>query len=148
MAVMGEVTGKAGVVEKAGVAVAIADFSIKFERGVASYARVGKYGDFNVSGKLKITGELKRMMIDGKLLADVAGASAAEIAAGAWADIGVATDFKLEGILDTTGHHITLAHCFFTGGDFHFTDADAIVEETFPFIVRDPDVDVSGNYSV
>lgn len=148
MAVMNEVTGKAGVVEKDGVAVAIADFSIKFERGVASYPRVGKYGDFNVSGKMKVTGELKCMMIDGKLLANVAGASTAEIAAGAWADIGVATDFKLEGILDVTGHHITLAHCFFTGGDFHFTDADAIVDETFSFIVRDPDVDVSGNFSV
>lgn len=148
MAVMGEVTGKNGVVEKDGVAVAVADFSIKLERGVASYARVGKYGDFNVSGKLKVTGELKRMMIDGKLLADVAGATAAEIAAGVWADIGVANDFKLEGILDTTGHHITLDHCFFTSGDFHFTDADAIVEESFPFIVRDPDVDVSGNFSV
>lgn len=147
MADMGEVTGKAGVVEIDGTAVAVADFSIKFERGVASYARVGKYGDFNVSGKLKVTGELKRMMINGDLLAMTAGASAAEIAAGAWADIGVADDFKLEGILDTTGHHITIAHCFFTNSDFHFTDADSIVEESLPFIVRDPDVDVSGNYS-
>lgn len=148
MADMGEVTGVAGVVEIDGTAVAVADFSIKFERGIASYARMGKYGDFNVSGKMKVSGELKRMMINGDLLAMVAGASTAEIAAGAWAGIGVAKEFKLEGILDTTGHHITLAKCFFTGGNFAFTDADSILEETFPFIVRDPDVDVSGNFSV
>ena len=135
MAIMDEVTGVNGVVEIATVAVAVADFSIKFERGVASYARVGKYGDFNVSGKMKVTGELKRMMIDGALLAKVVGASTAEAAAGAWADIGVATSFTLEGILDTTGHHITLKNCFFTGGNFAFKDADEIVEEVFPFIV-------------
>ena len=140
---MGEVTGKAGVVEIDDVPVAVADFSIKFERGVASYARVGKYGDFNVSGKLKVTGVLKRMMINGKLLAMVAG----EDVDGTWAAIGKAKDFKLEGILDTTGHQITLAHCFFTGGNFAFTDADSIVDEELPFIVRDPDVDVSGSWS-
>lgn len=143
MADMGEVTGKAGVVEMDDVAVAVADFSIKFERGVAAYPRVGKYGDFNASGKLKVTGVLKRMMINGKLLAMVVG----EDVTSPWTAAGKAKDFKLEGILDTNGHHITLAHCFFTAGDFAFTDADSIVDEELPFIVRDPDVDINGSWS-
>lgn len=151
MTVMGAVTGKEGTITIGGTAVAISDFTVKFERGVVSYSRVGKYGEFNVSGKLKVTGELKRMMIDGAMLARVVGATAD--ASGNWDhnDIGPSTSFNLAGTLanaDASQNKIWLANCFLTVGDFNFSDADTIVEETLPFIVRDPDVDVSGNYTM
>lgn len=147
MTVMGEVTGKEGVVTIDGSTLAVAEFSVKFERGVASYERVGYDSDFNTSGKLKVTGELKRMTVDGAMLARVVG----EDVDGAWTSIGKAKLFRLVGEqenADASGNYIYLDDCFLTAGDFKFSDADTIIDESLPFIVTDPDSDVSGNYTL
>ena len=68
---MTEYTGVHGIVEIDGVAVAIGEFSVEFPRGIAAFARSGKYSDLKLPGKIDCTGSLKRIMIDGDLMQKV-----------------------------------------------------------------------------
>lgn len=83
---MTEYTGVHGIVEIDGVAIAVGEFSVKFPRGVAAFARSGKYSDLKLPGKIDCTGSLKRIMIDGdmmqKVLNTATAGSTAELHAG------------------------------------------------------------------
>lgn len=245
---MTEYTGVHGIVEIDGVAVAVGEFSVKFPRGVAAFARSGKHSDLKLPGKIDCTGSLKRIMIDGDLMQKVlntatAGSAAAlhagisppgaatntietmttedsesslikltaitaavtatgqivlhgtdvndaqqtEIIAIPTMDIndtitgtkvfktleyaslsdyvqvgglmevdaitgaaqvttlGVAEYFTLKGKCASGNSYIevNLTNCWFTEGGLSFTDADAIIEETLPFVVKDLDTGTS-----
>lgn len=247
---MVEYQGVHGIVEIDGVAVAVGEFSVKFPRGIASFARSGKYSDLKLPGKIDCTGSLKRIMIDGDLMQKVlntaTAGSAAELHAGvAFPDaatntiqtmtdeaslsslikltvlvaatsasgqiilhgtdvndaqqteiitvasgldvddtitgtkvfktleyatlsdyvqgvggtmkfeaitgaaqvttLGVAEYFTLKGKASSGNSYIeiNLTDCWFTEGGLAFTDADAIIEETLPFVVKDLDTGTS-----
>jgi len=55
--------------------------------------------------------------------------------------IGPGEYFNLVGYVETGSYYIkiTLTNCWFTEGGIHFTDADSIVEESLPFVVKDLD---------
>jgi len=56
--------------------------------------------------------------------------------------IGPGEYFDLVGYVESGSYYIkiTLTNCWFTEGGIHFTDADSIVEESLPFVVKDLDV--------
>jgi len=58
-----------GSLSYAGSPIAVAEFDVKIKRGVASHARSGKWSDYKVPGKVDVTGSLKRILVDGQLLA-------------------------------------------------------------------------------
>jgi len=70
---MTEYTGTEGVLEIADSPIAVAEFSIKVARGVASHGRSGKHSDLKLPGKVDVTGTIKRIMIDGEMLGKVVG---------------------------------------------------------------------------
>lgn len=70
---MTEYTGTEGVLEIAGSPIALAEFSLRVTRGVASHGRSGKHSDLKLPGKVDVTGSIKRIMIDGSLLGKVIG---------------------------------------------------------------------------
>lgn len=70
---MVEYTGTEGVLEIADSPIALAEFSIRVTRGVASHGRSGKHSDLKLPGKVDVTGSIKRIMIDGSLLGKVIG---------------------------------------------------------------------------
>jgi hypothetical protein len=59
-------------------------------------------------------------------------------------NVGDPKEFNLIGyVADGTNNiTITLAHCFFTGAKFSFSDASAQLKDDVPFAITDPDVDV------
>lgn len=59
-------------------------------------------------------------------------------------NIGDPKEFNLIGYVADGSNNITitLAHCFFTGAKFSFTDASAQLSDDLPFAVTDPDADV------
>lgn len=61
-------TGIHGTLSVAGADTAFAEFSVKINRGVASHPRAGKYSDIKRSGKLEITGTIKRIQSDATML--------------------------------------------------------------------------------
>ena len=248
-------TGVQGVVKIDGSPIAVSEFGFTVDRGTASHARSGKWSDLNAPGKLKVTGTIKRIMVDSNYLKaalnaaastgeayslvaayvidctsapvekddETAGAhptlpsqlrvslsltgSAGIATAGAVTLIGtdandqpisetillpVTTDtaawdtsaiFKkfetaifTDVICDTTSTLavdsiaatssftlakpkffaiigkvvdgsdniiVTMTNCWFTKGGLSFTDADKMVEEDLPFMVEDPDVDIT-----
>ena len=247
---MTEYTGVHGIVEIDGVGVAIGEFSVKFPRGVAMFARSGKYSDLKLPGKIDCTGSLKRIMIDGDLMQKVLNTATAGSAASLHAGVafpgaatntiddmdtedsesslikmtvlvsatsapgqivlhgtdvndaqqteiitvasgldvddtitgtkvfktleyvslsdyvqgaggtmkfdaitgatqvtalGVAEYFTLKGKCESgsSSIEVNLTNCWFTEGGLSFTDADAIIEETLPFVVKDLDVGTS-----
>ena len=66
------------------------------------------------------------------------------IAASATVVVGSPSVFNLIGAVVDGGNNITitLAHCFFTGANFSFTDASAQLKDALPFAITDPDADV------
>lgn len=62
--------------------------------------------------------------------------------------LGVADYFTLKGKCSSGSNYIevNLADCWFTEGGLAFTDANAIIEETLPFVVKDLDEGTSINY--
>ena len=249
-------TGVQGVVKIDGSPIAVSEFGFTVDRGTASHARSGKWSDLNAPGKLKVTGTIKRIMVDSNYLkaalnaaastgeayslvaADVIDCTTTPIekdneadplthpatpsqlrislaltggagiaTAGAVTLIGadandqpisetvllpVTTDtaawdtsaiFKkfetaifTDVICDTTSTLavdslaatssftlakpkffaiigkvvdgsdntiVTMTNCWFTKGGLSFTDADKMVEEDLPFMVEDPDVDIT-----
>lgn len=245
---MVEYTGVHGIVEIDGVAVAVGEFTVTFPRGIATFARSGKYSDLKLPGKVDCTGSLKRIMIDGNLLTKVLGTESAGTAvtlhagltlpasdtseniadmtetnsqssliklsesgsgldtsgnailigtdvnnanltenvamddldasanwtsvnifktlthvalvdasgngtlkveaitgAAAITTLGEADYFDLKGKAESGSSYIevSLTNCFFTEAGLAFTDADAIIEETLPFVVKDLDVGTS-----
>lgn len=70
---MTEYTGTEGVLEIDGTPTALAEFSIKVTRGVASHGRSGHHSDLKLPGKVDVTGTIKRIMIDGAMLGKVLG---------------------------------------------------------------------------
>jgi len=149
MTVMGEVTGKEGTITIDGKAFALAEFTVKFERTIATYKPVGEYSEFNVGTTVKVTGELKRMMIDGSMNARLLGGDAD--GSGNISAIGAVRMFDLVGKLtnaDSSHNTIYLSNCIPTTNDFAFSDADTIVEEPIAFIVQNPKSDVSGNFTI
>ena len=61
-------TGIHGTLSVGGSEIAFAEFSVKISRGVASHPRAGKYSDLKRSGKLDITGTIKRIQSDAVML--------------------------------------------------------------------------------
>ena len=61
-------TGIHGTLSVGGSEIAFAEFSVKISRGVASHPRAGKYSDLKRSGKLDITGTIKRIQSDATML--------------------------------------------------------------------------------
>lgn len=148
MTVMGEVTGKEGTITVDDKEFALAEFTVKFERTIATYKPVGEYSEFNVGTTVKVTGELKRMMIDGSMNARLLGGD--RDGSGNISAIGAVRMFSLVGKLETDSSHNTiyLKNCIPTTNDFAFSDADTIVEEPIAFIVHNPKSDVSGNFTI
>lgn len=70
---MAEYTGTEGVLEIADSPIAVAEFTLKVTRGVASHGRSGKHSDLKLPGKVDVTGTIKRIMIDGTMLGKVVG---------------------------------------------------------------------------
>jgi hypothetical protein len=66
------------------------------------------------------------------------------VAASATVVVGDPKEFNLIGYVADGSNNITitLAHCFFTGTKFSFTDASAQLKDDLGFAVTDPDVDV------
>lgn len=63
-----EYTGVHGVLLKDSVPFAVAEFSVKIKRGVASHARSGKWSDIKKPGKIDVTGSITRIMINADML--------------------------------------------------------------------------------
>lgn len=246
-------TGVQGSVLYAGSPIAVAEYDIKIKRGVASHARSGKWSDYKVPGKVDVTGSIKRIQVDGELLAallnatpatgaaetlhagltcpgsgaesitdmtdtSIASASRIKLTAtggpvtGAGTAVLIGTDangvetsevlavptlaensyatskntfltlthvalkevtmgagdtlavssitgsstvtigepkvFNLVGKVDDGSNHIyiTANNCFFTDGEFKFSDADSILEDSLSFTMRDPDADLTIEY--
>lgn len=99
---MVEYTGVHGIVEIDGVAVAVGEFTVRFPRGVATFARSGKYSDLKLPGKVDCTGSFKRMMIDGSLLTKVLGAESAGAAVELHAALTLPASDTSENIADMT----------------------------------------------
>jgi hypothetical protein len=59
-------------------------------------------------------------------------------------NLGSPKEFNLIGSVVEDGNNITvtLAHCFFTGAKFSFTDASAQLKDEVPFAITDPDADI------
>lgn len=114
-----------------------AEFSVKIDRAVASHARSGEWSDYQVPGKVSVTGTLKRIMIEDGYLDMVYGT------------LGVPpATFNVTGTLTSTDAVpgtvvIALTHCFLTSAEFKFTDANEIVSDNVTFTVTDPDADVT-----
>lgn len=68
MALQDAYTGVNGILEIDSVAVAIAEFSVKITRGSATHARSGKWSDYKLPGKIDVTGQITRIMVDGTML--------------------------------------------------------------------------------
>jgi hypothetical protein len=61
-------TGVQGVVKVNNVAIAVSEFTLSVDRGTASHPRSGKWSDLNAPGKVKVTGTVKRIMVDSTYL--------------------------------------------------------------------------------
>lgn len=113
------------------------EFSVKIDRAVASHARSGEWSDYNVPGKVSVTGTIKRIMIEDGYLDMVYGT------------LGVPpATFSVTGTLTSTDAVagtvvIALTHCFLTSAEFKYTDANEIVSDNATFAVTDPDADVT-----
>lgn len=59
-------------------------------------------------------------------------------------NVGDPKEFNLIGYVADGSNNITitLAHCFFTGAKFSFTDASAQLKDDLPFAITDPDADI------
>ena len=113
--------------------VAISEFSIKIDRGVASHPRSGEWSDLNAPGKLTVTGTINRIMITDAFLDYVYGAS------------GVPSVVDLVGAVTSGSDSVTITanDCVITSGEFKFTDANEIVSDPVTFIMHDPDNDLT-----
>ena len=59
---------------------------------------------------------------------------------------GTSTMFDIIGkVVDSDGNYfqMTANNCFFTGGNFPIADAETLVQTDLPFVIQDPDSDVS-----
>jgi hypothetical protein len=63
-----EYTGVHGVLLKDGSPFAVAEYSVKIKRGVASHARSGKWSDIKLPGKIDVTGSITRIMVNAEML--------------------------------------------------------------------------------
>jgi len=63
-----EYTGVHGVLLKDGSPFAVAEYSVKIKRGVASHSRSGKWSDLKTPGKIDVTGSITRIMINADML--------------------------------------------------------------------------------
>lgn len=63
-----EYTGVHGVLLKDGSPFAVAEYSVKIKRGVASHARSGKWSDIKMPGKIDVTGSITRIMVNAEML--------------------------------------------------------------------------------
>lgn len=72
----------------------------------------------------------------------------ASITGSASVTVGEPKVFNLIGKVDDGSNHvyITMNNCFFTDGEFKFTDADGILEDPLSFTMRDPDADLTIEY--
>jgi hypothetical protein len=129
-------TGIMGTVSFGTVTTA-SEFSLKIDRSVAAHARSGSYSDYQVPGKVSVSGTLKRIMITDAILdyAFVGGT-------------GAATAFNAVGTLtavtpDTGTVVVTANNCFLTSATFKFTDADEIVSDDCTFVMKDPVADLT-----
>lgn len=99
---MVEYTGVHGIVEIDGIAVAVGEFTVKFPRGIAEFARSGKYSKLKLPGIVDCTGSLRRIMTDGSSLTKVLGAESAGTAVELHAGLTLPASDTSENIADMT----------------------------------------------
>lgn len=120
-----------------GTETALSEFSLKIDRGVAGHGRSGFYSDYQVPGKVNVTGTFKRIMINDALLDYIFNATTKG-----------ATTFNVVGTLtavspDSGTIVVTADNCFLTSAEFKFTDADEIVSDNVTFTMKDAHNDLT-----
>jgi len=115
----------------------VSEFSVKFDRSIAAHPRAGYYSDWQIPGKINVTGSFKRIMINDAILDYIFDATTKG-----------GVFFNVVGTLtavspDSGTIVVTANNCFLTSAEFAFTDANTIVSDSATFTMRDAHTDLT-----